>query len=234
MTLPTREQLNHEVDRRFFAANPGAPARLDPDDPSHAALVNDWLERRDDLLNEWVGDVFRRFYPDAGRLDPNDSNDAQLIEFWLDIRDAIRDGTPPRYNWDADPTVAGDVTTSDAGNDRATPPVPDIDEYDRLAGVLKANLRALQEINSMAADSDASRHLAHWLDIGRSMYHGAYFATHDEWTSPTQNFDGGTGFTDFGVQIRVVGTDRALRMGMVGTGPSDVGGWERYNGAPTN
>ena len=33
--------------------------------------------------------------------------------------------------------------------------------------------------------------------------------------------------------VRAVGPDRSIRMGLVGNGPSDVGGWQGYLGAPT-
>ena len=56
---------------------------------------------------------------------------------------------------------------------------------------------------------------------------------HDEWTSTTRDFDTGVGFNNLGLQVRVVGADRAVRMGLVGDGPSDVGGWQGYPGAPT-
>jgi hypothetical protein len=52
MTLPTRDQLNAEVDRLFFIDHPDAPQRLDPDDPSQAGLVQAWIEIRDRILND--------------------------------------------------------------------------------------------------------------------------------------------------------------------------------------
>lgn len=237
MTLPTRDQLHEEVDRQFFAAHPGAPARLDPDDPAHARLIDDWIDRRDTILNAWVNDVFFRFFPHAGKLDPSDSADAILIEYWLDIRDAIRDGTPSRYDWSADPSSADDASAvADASQ---TPPAavtggPDPAVFDQLQQALLDDLRSLIETNSMDPDnSEAVRHIREWLGVARSMYLGGYFANDDEWTSPLATFWEGTGFTDFGLQLRVVGAQRGLRMGLVGTGPSDVGGWERYDGAPT-
>jgi len=100
MTLPTRDQLNAEVDRLFFIDHPDAPQRLDPDDPSQASLVQAWIEIRDRILNDWTDSVFYEFFPHAGRLDPNNSDDAQLIEYWRDIQHQICNGPPGQYNWD--------------------------------------------------------------------------------------------------------------------------------------
>src|SRR5580765_5752849 len=106
MALPTRDQLNAEVDRRFFEQYPDAPARLDPNDASQTAWVNAWLTIRDDVLNAWTNTVFFSFFPAAGQLDPNNPGDATLIEYWTDIRDQIRDGVPGRYSWTGDPAAS--------------------------------------------------------------------------------------------------------------------------------
>ena len=100
MTLPTRDQLNAEVDRLFFIDHPDAPQRLDPDDPSQASLVQAWIEIRDRILADWTDSVFYEFFPHAGRLDPNNSDDAQLIEYWKDIQHQICNGPPGQYSWD--------------------------------------------------------------------------------------------------------------------------------------
>ena len=104
VTVPTREELNVEVDRQFFEQHPDAPAKLDPDDASQADLVEAWLAIRDTVVNEWTNKVFFEHFPAAGKLDPNDPGDQQLIEYWLDIRNQIRDDATPRYNWDASAT----------------------------------------------------------------------------------------------------------------------------------
>jgi len=104
MTVPTRTELNTEVDREFFEQHPEAPAKLDPKDPSQADLVAAWLALRDTVVNEWTNKVFFEHFPAAGKLDPNDPGDQQLIEYWLDIRNQIRDDAKPRYNWDASAT----------------------------------------------------------------------------------------------------------------------------------
>jgi hypothetical protein len=110
MALPTRDQLNAEVDRQFREQYPQAPERLDPD---QAAWVNAWLGIRDQVLNAWTDEVLFRFFPDAGQLDPNNPNDAQLIEYWTDIRDQIRDGVSGRWSWDDGATTGISVTSLD-------------------------------------------------------------------------------------------------------------------------
>jgi hypothetical protein len=103
MALPTRDELHDEVDRRFAEQFPDAPARLDNDDPGHAAWIEAWLGIRDEVLHDWVDEVFARWFPDAGRLDPDNPGDGQLIDYWTDIRDQIRDGVPGRWDWSGDP-----------------------------------------------------------------------------------------------------------------------------------
>jgi len=106
MSLPTRDELHAEVDRRFFESYPDAPARLDPGDPDHGEFIALWLGIRDAILEDWVDDVFARFFPGAGKLDPGNSADATLIDYWLDIRDQIRDGAPGRFSWDGETSTA--------------------------------------------------------------------------------------------------------------------------------
>ena len=114
MALPTRDELNDEVDRRFHDSYADAPGRLDPDDPDHASWIDAWIEIRDALLTDWTDEAFARFFPDAGRLDPHDPGDAQLIDYWKDIRDQIRDGGPGRYSWDGQ---AGDLRVTSVDHD---------------------------------------------------------------------------------------------------------------------
>lgn len=102
MALPTRDELNAEVDRRFAEQFPDAPARLDDADPAHATWIEAWTGIRDEILNGWVDEVFARWFPDAGRLDPENPEHAQLIDYWTDIRDQIRDGVSGRWDWSGD------------------------------------------------------------------------------------------------------------------------------------
>jgi hypothetical protein len=115
--VPTRNELNTEVDRRFHELHPEGPARLDPHDPGQAELVKSWLEIRDAVVNEWTDKVFSEHFPAAGKLDPKAPADKQLIDYWLDIRNQIRDDAKPRFDWShpGDPgQPAADATAATA------------------------------------------------------------------------------------------------------------------------
>jgi hypothetical protein len=101
MTLPTREQLYEETDRRYYERYPDGPRVIDPDDSTHDDYERAWLEIRDQLLNEWTDSVFYEFFPDAGRLDPGDPNDGQLIEYWNDIKIQICPGQQGNWSWNS-------------------------------------------------------------------------------------------------------------------------------------
>lgn len=120
MTIPSRQELHDEVDRRFFDAHQDAPPRLDPDDPDHQVYITAWLAIRDDVVNQWTNDVFFAFFPAVGRLDPDNPDHAQFIDYWIDIRDQIRDDAPPKHVWDAAPepvaNAGADTTTSDSSS----------------------------------------------------------------------------------------------------------------------
>lgn len=101
MTLPTRDQLYEETDRRYFERYPDGPRVIDPHDSSHDDYERAWLQIRDEVLNEWTDQVFYGFFPDAGRLDPNDPNDGQLIDYWNDIKIQICPGEQGTWSWDS-------------------------------------------------------------------------------------------------------------------------------------
>lgn len=103
MTIPTQAQLYEEVDRRFAAQHPDAPQRLDPDDPNQQQWVQEWLQIRDQTLNEWTDYVFYEFFPDAHKLDPSNPADADLIEYWKDIEHQICTTETGRWSWDSAP-----------------------------------------------------------------------------------------------------------------------------------
>jgi hypothetical protein len=108
MTLPTREQLNAEADRRYFLRYPDAPRVVDPDDGARDPCEAAWLEIREEVLAAWTDEAFYRFFPTAGRLEPGD---VVLIEYWNDIKDQIA-GRPGRWSWDEPPAGSNDAAMS--------------------------------------------------------------------------------------------------------------------------
>jgi hypothetical protein len=115
MTVPTRAELNAEVERQFHEQHPEAPAQLDPNDSNQASLVEAWTAIRDTVVNQWTDTVFYEHFPSAGKLDPNNPADQQLVEYWLDIRNQIRDDASPRWNW-----AGSDAPRGDGGSQAAT------------------------------------------------------------------------------------------------------------------
>jgi hypothetical protein len=106
MTIPTREQLYEEVDRRFAAAHPSAPQRLDPDDPNQSEWVQQWMHIRAQTSNEWTDWVFKEHFPYAGTLDPSNPDHSDLIAYWKDIHHQISTGEAGQWSWDSAPQQA--------------------------------------------------------------------------------------------------------------------------------
>jgi hypothetical protein len=109
MALPTRDELLAQVDVRFRELAPTAPARLDPNDSSHAEMIQMWWEVYHEVLSKMTDEAFFTFFPNApAQLDPADSNQATLVEYWKDIAAQIS-GEPGRHNWsNATPTSESD------------------------------------------------------------------------------------------------------------------------------
>ena len=223
VTMPyDRTTLHTEADERYHARHPDAPYVLDPSDSSHQPWIDVWLEIRNEVLVEATNHWFFEQHPEAPQhLDPDDRSQAHLVAEWIRIRDEIL-GTG------VDLPLAPAATS---GEPAAVE--PSTAEFDAAADRLRWNIHTLLEVANLSVDSGPARYVAEQLDVARSLYLGHHFDRHDEWTSPTRDFDLGVGFHNFGIQVRAVGTGRNLRMGLVGDGPSDVGGWETYRGAPT-
>jgi hypothetical protein len=225
MTTPhDRTTLHEEVDERYHYRNPTAPYTIDPDDPTHQAWIPVWIEIRDEVLIAATNEHFFEQYPAAPQhLDPNDPGQQLYVMEWVRIRDQILgDGVT---NPNSDPSA----NTSE----ETTPTQPSAEQFDQEAARVRDYLKGTLEVNQLPTDSPPVKFIDEQLDVARSLYLGRHFDRHDEWTSSTRDFDTGVGFNNLGVQVRVVGADRALRMGLVGDGPSDVGGWQGYPGAPT-
>lgn len=99
MSLPTRDELHAETDRRYALRYPEGPGVIDPDAASHDPWEAAWIEIRDEVLYYWTDDVFKKFFPTAGQLD---AGDTVLIDYWNDIKGQIS-GEPGRWSWDSPP-----------------------------------------------------------------------------------------------------------------------------------
>jgi hypothetical protein len=117
MTLPTREQVQAEVDAAFSVEHPDAPKHLDPNNPAHAPFVAAWNQLFTLTVNFRADEVFTRFYPETPALDPHNPDHADLVRYWTDIRDAIHNGTPSQYDWDSEPATD---TNQSHGNQHPT------------------------------------------------------------------------------------------------------------------
>ena len=235
-----RATLHAEVDARYHTRNPTAPYTIDPDDATHQPWIPVWIEIRDEVLVAATNEHFFEQYPAApAHLDPNDAAQEFYVKEWIRIRDEILGAGVTRPLADAastssDSSASRDSTTSDEPAAVAVPAAPSTDQFDQEAARIRDYLKGNMDVNQMStSDAAPIRFIDEQIDVARSLFLGGHFNRHEVWTSETRDFDVGVGFNDFGLQVRAVGADRSIRMGLVGDGPSDVGGWQGYTGAPT-
>jgi hypothetical protein len=97
--------LLRQIDVRFREVVPSAPARLDPGDPSHGPMIDQWWEVHREVLNRLTDEAFAQAFPDApGRLDPADPAQATSVAYWNDIAAQIDSGQAGRWDWSNPPT----------------------------------------------------------------------------------------------------------------------------------
>jgi hypothetical protein len=228
-----RTTLHAEVDLRYHSRNPSAPYTIDPDDPTHQPWIPVWIEIRDEVLIAATNEHFFAQYPGApAHLDPNDATQALYVQEWIRIRDEILGDGVTSLTADATTTDTTDTTTTDST--QVAPAQLSTDQFDQEAERVRSYLKGSMDVNQMSAhDAAPIKFIDEQIDVARSLYLGHHFDRHDVWTSETRDFDVDVGFNNFGLQVRVVGPDKSVRMGLVGDGPSDVGGWQGYTGAPT-
>jgi len=228
MTTPhDRTTLHAEVDERYHSRNPTAPYTIDPDDSTHQPWIPVWIEIRDEVLVAATNEHFFEQYPAApAHLDPNDPAQDFYVKEWIRIRDEILgDGVT---------SATADTSTDTSDTSQVATAQLSADQFDQEATRVRDYLKGSMDVNQMSAhDAAPITFIDEQIDVARSLYLGRHFDRHDVWTSETRDFDVGVGFNNLGLQVRVVGADRSVRMGLVGDGPSDVGGWQGYLGAPT-
>ncbi len=225
MTQPNdRTSLHAEVDERYHARHPEAPATLDPENPDHRGWIERWIAIRDEVLVDATNWHFFDQFPEAPRhLDPNDDDHALWIDQWIRIRDEILGDGVTR--WDTAPA--------------AQEPAPAPAAQDGAASFQEARAAAEQwiadHITSLIG-ADAARpvieHLDQQLTEAKTLMSDDYFSKHDHWVGDRRDFDIGVGINNVAIEVRLVAPGQ-FRIGVVGDGPSDVGGWEYFPGAPT-
>ena len=93
--FPTPGDLNAEVNRVYRERLPTAPARLSRNAPEHEWLRQQWLDIRDEVLNNWVNGLYWERFPDGPMtLDPENPDHNYYVNGWIEIRDAIMDNSP--------------------------------------------------------------------------------------------------------------------------------------------
>lgn len=93
--FPTRDDLYAEVNNVYRERLPTAPVRLSRAAPEHEWLRQQWLDMRDEVLNQWVNGLYWERYPDGPMtLDPENPDHNDYVNGWIEIRDAIMDNSP--------------------------------------------------------------------------------------------------------------------------------------------
>ena len=194
MALPTREELLSHVEFRFRELAPDAPVRLDPNEPSHQAMIRQWHQAHHEVLSKFTDETFFGYYPDApARLDPADPGHATYIEYWKDIAEQI-DGRPGRYDWSHGSIVAtipatAPTTQDDPGADEEEIEIPVQDGSVRFEERV-GNVRMLMDLYAEAVTATplAAKLIDHtWkqVDALRGLVRDGTFATYDHWWRST-------------------------------------------------
>ncbi len=93
--VPTREEIYAQVDERFRASVPDAPAKLSGTKPEHEWYRQQWLEIRDQAVNDWTDSLYWARYPDGPeKIDPENPDHNRYVNGWIEIRDAIMSNSP--------------------------------------------------------------------------------------------------------------------------------------------
>jgi hypothetical protein len=180
MALPTRDELLTKVDARFRELIPSAPARLDPNDTSHAEMIDRWWEVYNEVLWKMTDEAFFSFFPAAPeRLDPNDSNQATLVEYWKDIAAQIS-GEPGRHNWSgATPATDPDEIEMEPMERPAQDGSVQLDDRIKYVHILMENYA-----NAVGATTLGPKVLTHTttqIDALRGLVRDGTFTSYDHW-----------------------------------------------------
>jgi hypothetical protein len=180
MALPTRDELLTKVDARFRELIPTAPARLDPNDSSHAEMIDRWWDVYHEVLSKMTDEAFFTFFPNAPeQLDPSDSNQATLVEYWKDIAAQIS-GEPGRHNW------AGATPMSEPGEIEMEPierPAQDgsVQLEDRIHYVHELMRAFAEAVGSTPLGPKVLTHTTNQIETLRGLVRDGTFSTYDHW-----------------------------------------------------
>src|SRR3954447_7328664 len=175
MALPTRDELLTSVDTAFRQRVPRAPAKLDPNDESHAEMIDIWWETYHAVLSKMTDEAFFTFFPAApDQLDPNDSNQALLVEYWKDIAAQIS-GEAGHHNW-SNATVAND-------SEEIEMPAQDGSAHlqDRIGYVLILMEEYAKAVGATALGPKVITHTMAQIDKLRELVREGTFQHYDHW-----------------------------------------------------
>ena len=189
MTLPTRDEMLAQVDVRFRELAPTAPPRLDPDDASHAEMIQQWHAAHHEVLSRLTNEAFFSFYPQAPQhLEPSDPSHATYIEYWKDISEQIDSGQPGRYDWTNMPVASTSATPTD--QEEAEQPAQDGSVFleDRISYVLILMEAYVEAVAATPLAAKIAVHTAHQIEALRGLVRDGTFATYEHWwRSPSYN-----------------------------------------------
>lgn len=235
-----RATLYAAVDQRYSDAHPEAPRRIDPADIGDQPWIDVWNSVLHEVISEATDYWFFIEYPLAPeRLDPNDSMHRGYIAEWIRIRDEILgDGglnlseeAAERYETIAanePPPPDRSELEARAEDDARRDPELLMNEFNTASGEVREQLDNTLRSDGRQPDQAVVDFIEDQLDTARRMYMKHYFATDDHWISPRRSFEDGVGLRDLGIEVRVVGSDRHPRIGLVGGGTA--GDWS-FEGA---
>jgi hypothetical protein len=170
-----------KVDVRFRELAPDAPLHLDPNNPSHHAMIEQWHQAHHEVLSALTNDAYFSHLPNPpAPLDPADPQHAIFIEYWNDISHQIDTGEPGKYDW-SNAAVQRDATSDEP--EEIEMPVQDGSVH------LEEGIAALHDqiqpfVEAVALTPLAAKLIAHiWEQVEklRGLVADGTFQTYDHW-----------------------------------------------------
>lgn len=171
-----------KVDVRFRELAPAAPVHLDPNDPSHATMIQQWHQAHHEVLSALTSEAYFSLLPHPpAPLDPSNPEHTIFIEYWNDISNQINTGNPGRYDWS---NVVAQPDSSSDEEEEIEMPLQDgsVRFEERVAPSVHEHIRPYAE--AVAATPLAANLIAHtWhqVDKLRALVRDGTFQTYDHW-----------------------------------------------------